>query len=268
MRYAVMKLGASVLRCVRDRLATLPLIALLLASGAPSGLAEQPAPPNEQVLRLVTANMPRSLDPINIDAQRIINNGFAEPLVHQSLDGARLIPALARSWALVEPTLWRIELQPHARFWSGAPVDAEAVRGALERHQRANPRARALLQGASFRAAGPTTLEIRTAAPDPAFLFKTVTIGIHNAAAAEAMGDPMRHPGQGTVAPAPGHGRLVRRRGSSVGGSQRGAGARRASGAAPAAPGAAGGVTSDAQRGRLRHQRRTPRGAATPAGTR
>ncbi|MFM7533641.1 MAG: ABC transporter substrate-binding protein [Rubrivivax sp.] len=177
------------LQRLRASFAKLTLAGLLATGAAAPTWADQPAPVNEQVLRLVTANMPRSLDPINIDAQRIINNGFAEPLVHQSLDGARLIPALARSWTLVEPTLWRIELQPNARFWSGAAVDAEAVRAALERHQRANPRARALLQGASFRAAGPTTLEIRTAAPDPAFLFKTVTVGIHNAAAAEAMGD-------------------------------------------------------------------------------
>lgn len=151
--------------------------------------AQTPAPPDQQVLRLVTVNMPRSLDPINIDAQRIINNGFAEPLVHQSLDGASLIPALAKSWKAIEPTLWRIELQPNARFWSGAPVDAQAVRGALERHQRANPRAAALLRGATFEAVGPTTLDIRTRAPDPAFLFKTVTIAIHNAKVAEEIGE-------------------------------------------------------------------------------
>jgi hypothetical protein len=53
-------------------------------------MAQQTAPPDEQVLRLVTANMPRSLDPANIDAQRIINNGFAEPLVFESLDGSRI----------------------------------------------------------------------------------------------------------------------------------------------------------------------------------
>jgi len=151
--------------------------------------AQEAAPAEEQVLRLVTVNMPRSLDPINIDAQRIINNGYAEPLVHASLDGANLIPALAKSWELVEPTLWRIELQPDAKFWSGVPVDAAAVQAAFERHQEKNARAASILRGATFKAVGPTTLEIRTEKPDPAFLFKTVTIAIHNAARADEIGD-------------------------------------------------------------------------------
>lgn len=154
-----------------------------------AAFAADMAPADEQVLRLVTANMPRSLDPINIDAQRIINNGFAEPLVHASLDGASLIPALAKSWAMVEPTIWRIELQPNAKFWSGAAVDAAAVQASFERHQAKNTRAGSLLKGATFKAVGPTTLEIRTQAADPAFLFKTVTIGIHNAAKADELGD-------------------------------------------------------------------------------
>lgn len=168
------------------------LAALIFSGAILSGpvLAEQPmAPDEEQVLQLVTANMPRSLDPINIDAQRIINNGFAEPLVHATLDGAGLIPALARSWEMVEPTLWRVELQPNAKFWSGAPVDAAAVQASFERHQARNTRAASLLRGATFKAVGPTTLEIRTATPDPAFLFKTVTIAVHNAARADELGD-------------------------------------------------------------------------------
>ncbi len=151
--------------------------------------AQEAAPADEQVLHLVTANMPRSLDPINIDAQRIINNGFAEPLVHASLDGAKLIPALAKSWELVEPTLWRIELQPNAKFWSGAPVDASAVQASFERHQAENKRAASILRGATFKAVGPTTLEIRTEQPDPAFLFKTVTIAVHNVARVKELGD-------------------------------------------------------------------------------
>jgi len=166
-------------------------VALVVASAAFSEpvLAQQPAPAEEQVLRLVTANMPRSLDPINIDAQRIINNGFAEPLVHATLDGADLIPAIAKSWELVEPTLWRIELQPEAEFWSGAPVDAPSVQASFERHQAKNTRAASILRGATFNAVGPTTLEIRTERPDPAFLFKTVTIAVHNVARVEELGD-------------------------------------------------------------------------------
>jgi len=86
------------------------------ASGATAGGAPA-APADKQVIRLITANMPRSLDPVNIDAQRIIENGLAEPVVRQKLDGS-IAPGLAQSWKLIEPTLWEIELRPTRR--SGA----------------------------------------------------------------------------------------------------------------------------------------------------
>lgn len=147
------------------------------------------APPEEQVLRLVTVNMPRSLDPTNIDAQRLIDNGFAEPLVHQSFDGTALIPALATSWELASPTVWRIEIQPDAQFWSGAPVTAEAVAASLRRHQENNPRARTSLRDVTFEATGPTTLEITTPTEDPAFLYKTTRLAIENVAIIAELGD-------------------------------------------------------------------------------
>ncbi|WP_175479056.1 ABC transporter substrate-binding protein [Rubrimonas cliftonensis] len=155
---------------------------------APQASAADKAPPAQQVLRLVTANMPRSLDPTNIDAQRLINNGFGEPLVHQSFDGTRLIGALATDWAMVEPTRWRVELQPQARFWSGAPVTAEAVAASLRRHQTENPRTRTTLRDVEFVAAGPNTLEIVTPTENPAFLFSLVTLPIENVAAIAALG--------------------------------------------------------------------------------
>ena len=159
---------------------------LCLSGGA--GAQDDMAPPEEQVLRLVTVNMPRSLDPTNIDAQRLINNGFAEPLVHQSFDGTSLIPALAASWELAEPTVWRVEIQPDAHFWSGAPVTAEAVAGSLRRHQEENPRARSSLDGVVFAAAGPTTLEITTPSEDPAFLYNLTRLPIENVAIIEELG--------------------------------------------------------------------------------
>ncbi len=147
------------------------------------------APADQQVLRLVTANMPRSLDPTNIDAQRLINNGFAEPLAHQSFDGTRLIGALATGWEMTAPTRWRIELQPNATFWSGAPVTAEAVAASLRRHQSDNPRARTSLRDVRFVAAGPHVLEIETPTENPAFLYGLVTLPIENVAAIATLGE-------------------------------------------------------------------------------
>jgi len=174
------------------RRATLPALGLALAAALslPGGAhaQEDMAPADQQILRLVTVNMPRSLDPTNIDAQRLINNGFAEPLVHQSFDGTSLIPALAVSWERVEPERWRIEIQPEAMFWSGAPVTAEAVAGSLRRHQELNPRAATILRDVHFEAVGPTTLEITTPAEDPAFLYGLTTLPIENVAIIDDLG--------------------------------------------------------------------------------
>lgn len=178
-------------RTLSAMLRAMMVVALTAAAAfAPVGpaAADDMAPPDQQVLRLVTANMPRSLDPTNIDAQRLINNGFAEPLVHQSFDGTRLIGALATAWEMAAPTLWRIEIQPEARFWSGAPVTAEAVAASLRRHQADNPRARTTLRDVTFTAVGPTTLEIATPSENPALLYSLITLPIENVAAIEPLG--------------------------------------------------------------------------------
>ena len=160
-----------------------------LAAWPDATLAQDMAPPEQQVLRLVTVNMPRTLDPTNIDAQRLIENGFGEPLVRQSFDGTSLLPALGTSWEMVAPKLWRVEIQPKALFWSGAPVTAEAVAASLARHRDENSRARSSLKGVVFRATGPATLEIETPTEDPAFLYNLVSLPIENVAAIAELGD-------------------------------------------------------------------------------
>jgi hypothetical protein len=84
--------------------------ALVLAAcgrqpGASGPAAQGDGPPAEQqVLRLLTLNMPRSLDPVHIDSQRITSDGLAEPLVWLN-DDATLRPGLARSgrWRAAPP---------------------------------------------------------------------------------------------------------------------------------------------------------------------
>ena len=87
------------------------------AGGAQGGAVASGKLADKQVLRFLTINMPRSLDPIHIDAQRVINNGIAEPLVMQN-DDATLRPWLAKSWKNVEPNVWEFQLQPNVKFWS------------------------------------------------------------------------------------------------------------------------------------------------------
>ncbi|TXK84686.1 ABC transporter substrate-binding protein [Paenibacillus sp. N3.4] len=145
-------------------------------------------PAKEQVLKYVTLNMPRSLDPTNIDAQRITSDGIAEPLVYQNDDGS-IRPWLARSWKNVEPTVWEVELQQNVKFWSGAVMDAAAVKAALERHQKLNKRGPSQLGGVQFIVKDATHLQIKTPKPDPSFIFKLAAFAIHNAAQADLIGD-------------------------------------------------------------------------------
>ncbi|NQX69596.1 hypothetical protein HQN90_26025 [Paenibacillus alba] len=145
-------------------------------------------PAKEQVLKYVTLNMPRSLDPVHIDAQRITSDGIAEPLVYQNDDGS-IRPWLAKSWKNIEPTLWEVELQPNVKFWSGAVMDAAAVKAALERHQKLNKRGPSQLGGVQFLVKDATHLQIQTPKPDPSFIFKLAAFAIHNAAQADLIGD-------------------------------------------------------------------------------
>lgn len=176
---------------LRSRLLPTAAAALMLAAGcgATTDSARSDAPVAEQVLRVLTINMPRSLDPTNIDAQRILENGLAEPLIVLNDDGT-LSPGLASSWRTVEPTLWELTLVPDVRFWSGASMDAGAVAASLERHRRLNKRVASTLKDLQFIVVGPLTVQIRTPKPDPGLAFRlTTSLGIHNAAAADAAGE-------------------------------------------------------------------------------
>nr|BFE56273.1 ABC transporter substrate-binding protein [Dactylosporangium thailandense] len=164
-------------------------ISLFLSGcGASGPAAPSGEPAAEQTLRFLTVNMPRSLDPIHIDAQRILENGLAESLVVQN-DDATLRPGLATAWKSVTPTTWEFTLRGGVKFWSGAPVDAAAVRASLERHKAKNTRAKSILGAMEFAAVDATTLRVTTKTPDPGLAFRLTTYGIHNAAEAERRGD-------------------------------------------------------------------------------
>ncbi|MCR8633157.1 ABC transporter substrate-binding protein [Paenibacillus radicis (ex Xue et al. 2023)] len=142
----------------------------------------------EQVLKYVTLNMPRSLDPVHIDAQRITSDGIAEPLVMLNDDGS-IRPWLVKSWKNLEPTLWEVELQPNVKFWSGAVMDAAAVKAALERHQKLNKRGPSQIGGVEFIVKDSLHLQLKTPKPDPNFIFKLNGFAIHNAEEANRLGD-------------------------------------------------------------------------------
>ena len=52
-----------------------------------------------------------------------------------------------------------------------------------------NVRAKSVLEKVEYQVVDPTHLRFKLPATDPAFMFKLVTLGIHNAAQADAIGD-------------------------------------------------------------------------------
>jgi peptide/nickel transport system substrate-binding protein len=82
-----------------------------------------------------------------------------------------LMPSLALSWQLVEPTLWRFELRPGVRYADGKQFDARAVVQVIDWLISKSGRSTVIgneLRGiVAARAVAPLTVEIQTGEPDP-----------------------------------------------------------------------------------------------------
>ena len=92
--------------------------------------------------------------------------GAAEGLTRFAPDG-EAIPELAESVTAIDLLIWEVKLRPNVHFWSGTPVDAEAVKASLERSRRLDAEAAALLDGIRIEVMDPTTLHFFTKDPNP-----------------------------------------------------------------------------------------------------
>lgn len=145
-------------------------VALILALFATGLVADIP---REATLRVGVGGFPASL------GNPFKGNGRPGTLIWYALfDGltqlderGRLVPALALSWTLVHPTLWRFELRPGVRYSNGKPFDAAAAAAVFDwlitKEGRSTVIGNELRGLREARAAGPLTLELRTEAPDP-----------------------------------------------------------------------------------------------------
>jgi peptide/nickel transport system substrate-binding protein len=145
------------------------LVLLLIGTRQPACAATSP----DATLRVGIGGLPASL------GNPFKGNGRPGTLVWYALfDGltqlderGRLVPALALSWTLREPTLWHFELRPDVRYSNGKPFDAAAAVSVLawliSKDGRATVIGNELRGIREVRAAGPLTLELRTDSPDP-----------------------------------------------------------------------------------------------------
>ena len=124
------------------------------------------------------------LDPVHeFSASYMLWVGLAETLMTVDDDGS-IIPWLAESYELVNANTASIALRQNATFWSGAPVNAEAVKASLERSIELAPPAAALLKDVNIEVAGDWELRFEGDAPIPQLPFNLTDpwLAIHNAA--------------------------------------------------------------------------------------
>ena len=107
------------------------ILALLLV--LPVAAGAQPAPP----LTIAVSAPVTSMDPHyhnltpNLALSRHLFSGLTD-----TDDHAKVIPALAESWRLVDPTTWEFKLRADARFHDGTPFTADDVAFTLDRVPR------------------------------------------------------------------------------------------------------------------------------------
>ncbi|MBW1961276.1 MAG: hypothetical protein JRJ04_07455 [Deltaproteobacteria bacterium] len=55
-----------------------------------------------------------------------------DSLVTRNPDTGQILPGLARSWKIINPTTWEFKIQPGVKFHNGNPCNAEAIRYTIE----------------------------------------------------------------------------------------------------------------------------------------
>ncbi|WP_052668894.1 ABC transporter substrate-binding protein [Nitriliruptor alkaliphilus] len=133
-------------------------------------------------LRIAMRVLPATLDPAGeLSASYLRSVGANESLLKVQADGS-VAPALAAGIEQVDATTWEVALRDDVTFWSGAPVDADAVVASLERTRELSPLAAGLLDGVLIEAADDATVVLTTPglSPDLPFALSHYMFGIHN----------------------------------------------------------------------------------------
>ncbi|ODT89844.1 ABC transporter substrate-binding protein [Phenylobacterium sp. SCN 70-31] len=142
----------------------------LLLSGV--GCAPRPAPKTDE-LRIALNALPPSLgNPFRGNGRpgSLLWSGIFDGLT-QFDEQATLQPALATSWELISPTVWRFTLREGVVYSDGKPFDSGSVVAVIDWLK--SPAGRRTLMGSELRglkgakAIGPHQVDIETTAPDP-----------------------------------------------------------------------------------------------------
>jgi peptide/nickel transport system substrate-binding protein len=158
------------------------------SSDPTSSPAAAPAPASalnrESELMIVTFRVAATLDPVgSLSASYLRSHGAGEALMKIAPDGS-VRPELARSLEQSSPTTWTLALRPDVRFWSGAPVDAAAVKASLERTRALDSFGAGYIKDVDIAVVDPLTIRLTT--PEPRYTLgeslSFYQLLIHNAA--------------------------------------------------------------------------------------
>ncbi len=129
-------------------------------------------PAMAQELRIGLGSNPQSADPhfYNNDGINAMVSHAYEPLL--MIDGDnKLVPMLAKSWRLVNPTTWEFKLREDVKFHDGTPFTAEDVAFSLDRpgtlQNSPSPFTGFTKSIVAKKIVDPLTIQLTTATPTP-----------------------------------------------------------------------------------------------------
>jgi peptide/nickel transport system substrate-binding protein len=134
-------------------------------------------------LRFAISVGPTTIDPQyhNYYANLGIHQNVYETLIDMEPDG-KLIPMLAVSWKVVEPTVWEFKLRQNVKFHDGADFTAKDVVASIDRIRgikgSVGPLATFVQDIASSEIVDPHTIRFKTTAPSPTLPYQLLRVFI------------------------------------------------------------------------------------------
>jgi peptide/nickel transport system substrate-binding protein len=149
------------------------------------------APVVPQPLTYGTHQFPASLDTRVTVTGSARRNDIYETLVIQDTTGKNVLPLLAKSWELKNPTTWEFTIVTDRKFHDGAPMTIDDVVFSFQElvdPAKRFPTAARIGALPEIAAVGTDKLRLVTTAPDPVFLKKLTQVAIYPKAKLQSMG--------------------------------------------------------------------------------
>ena len=116
-----------------------------------------------------------------------------DSLITRNPDTGEIIPGLARSWKVINPTTWEFKMQPGVKFHNGNPCNAQAVRYTIEERvldeKQKSPQAGNFKWIKKVEVVDDVTFRIITHKPYPIVLERLNTLFVYDPVYCKQVGD-------------------------------------------------------------------------------